>query len=71
MPRRAVLAQLDRIMRTNAGQFTDYDLVHLAMHFGVSGQAMSLRLVTLRRTAQASPSRLLGANDPLSQSPMP
>ena len=49
MPRRAVLAQLDRIMRTNAGQFTDYDLVHLAMHFGVSGQAMSLRLVTLRR----------------------
>ena len=49
MPRRAVLAQLDRIMRANAGQFTDYDLVHLAMHFGVSGQAMSLRLVTLRR----------------------
>ncbi len=49
MPRRAVLSQLDRIMRANAGQFTDYDLVHLAMQFGVSGQAMSLRLVTLRR----------------------
>ena len=49
MPRRAVLARLDRIMRANVGQFTDYDLVHLAMHFGVSGQAMSLRLVTLRR----------------------
>ncbi len=52
MPRRAVLAQLDRIMRTNAGQFTDYDLVHLAMHFGVSGQAMSLRLVTLRKLSR-------------------
>ena len=52
MPRRAVLAQLDRIMRANAGQFTDYDLVHLAMHFGVSGQAISLRLVTLRKLSR-------------------
>ena len=49
MPRRAVLSHLDRILRASAGQFTDYDLVHLAMQFGVSGQAMSLRLVTLRR----------------------
>ncbi len=49
MPRRAVLGQLERNLRANAGKFTDYDLVHLAMQFGVSGQAMSLRLVTLRK----------------------
>ncbi len=49
MPRRAVLEQLDRTMRASHGRFTDHDLVHLAMHFGVSGQAMSLRLVVLRK----------------------
>jgi Zn-dependent peptidase ImmA (M78 family)/DNA-binding XRE family transcriptional regulator len=49
MPRRAVLRQLDLVLRANAGRFTDFDLVHLAMHFGVSGQAMTLRLVSLRR----------------------
>jgi Zn-dependent peptidase ImmA (M78 family) len=49
MPRRAVLDQLERTLRASAGQFTDEDLVHLAMHFGVSGQAMSLRLVSLRK----------------------
>lgn len=54
MPRRAVLDQLDRTMRANRGRFTNHDLVHLAMHFGVSGQAMSLRLVTLRKMPRAA-----------------
>jgi Zn-dependent peptidase ImmA (M78 family) len=49
MPRRAVLDQVERTLRARGGQFTDDDLVHLAMHFGVSGQVMSLRLVSLRR----------------------
>jgi Zn-dependent peptidase ImmA (M78 family) len=49
MPRRAVLARVDRAMQARGGDFTDHDLVHLAMHFGVSGQAMSLRLVSLGR----------------------
>ena len=49
MPRRAVLSQLDRIANASNDGLTEYDLAHLAMHFGVSGQAMSLRLVTLRR----------------------
>ncbi len=49
MPRRAVLAQLERVLGTSNGQFTDFDLVHLAMQFGVSGQAMSSRLVSLRK----------------------
>ncbi len=49
MPRRAVLAQLERLLRASSGQFTDFDLAHLAMHFGVSGQALSARLVTLRK----------------------
>lgn len=49
MPRRAVLAQLERVLGAGNGQFTDFDLVHLAMQFGVSGQAMSSRLVSLRK----------------------
>lgn len=49
MPRRAVLAQLECVLGANSGQFTDFDLVHLAMQFGVSGQALSARLVTLRK----------------------
>ena len=49
MPRRAVLAQLERILGASSGQFTDFDLVHLAMRFGASGQAMSARLVSLRK----------------------
>lgn len=49
MPRRAVLAQLDLVLKANAGRFTDFDLVHLAMHFGVSGQAMTVRLIGLRK----------------------
>jgi Zn-dependent peptidase ImmA (M78 family) len=49
MPRRAVLAHLERVLGANSGRFTDFDLVHLAMHFGVSGPAMSLRLVGLRK----------------------
>ncbi len=53
MPRRAVLDQLERTLRARGGQFTDEDLAHLAMHFGVSGQAMSLRLVSLRKLARS------------------
>jgi hypothetical protein len=49
MPKRAVLDQLERGLRASGGQFTDHDLVHLAMHFGVSGSALSLRLVSLRK----------------------
>jgi len=49
MPRRAVLAHLERVLGASGGRFTDFDLVHLAMHFGVSGPAMSLRLVGLRK----------------------
>ncbi|MBI2939255.1 MAG: ImmA/IrrE family metallo-endopeptidase [Chloroflexi bacterium] len=49
MPRRAVLAQLETVLAANNGQFTDFDLVHLAMQFGVSGQTMSWRLVALRK----------------------
>jgi len=52
MPRRAVLGQLDLVLRANAGHFTDFDLVHLAMRFGVSGQAMTSRLVTLRKVSR-------------------
>jgi Zn-dependent peptidase ImmA (M78 family)/DNA-binding transcriptional regulator YiaG len=52
MPRRAVLGQLDLILKANAGHFTDFDLVRLAMHFGVGGQAMSNRLVTLRKLSR-------------------
>lgn len=52
MPRRAVLAQLDLVLRANAGRFTDFDLVHLALRFGVSGQAMTNRLVTLRKVSR-------------------
>jgi Zn-dependent peptidase ImmA (M78 family)/DNA-binding XRE family transcriptional regulator len=53
MPKRAVLDQLERALRASGGQFTDEDLVRLAMHFGVSGQAMSLRLVALRTLARS------------------
>lgn len=49
MPRRAILAQLESVLGANNGQFTDADLVHLAMQFGVSGQALSARLVRLRK----------------------
>jgi Zn-dependent peptidase ImmA (M78 family) len=54
MPKRAVLEQLERTMRARAGKFTDEDLVHLAMHFGVSGQAMSLRLVSLGKLPRSA-----------------
>jgi Zn-dependent peptidase ImmA (M78 family) len=54
MPRRGVLEQLDRTLRASHGHFTDHDLVHLATHFGVSGQAMSLRLVALRKMPRAA-----------------
>jgi Zn-dependent peptidase ImmA (M78 family)/DNA-binding XRE family transcriptional regulator len=49
MPRRAVLAHLERVLGASNGKFTDYDLVPLAMQFGVSGQALCSRLVTLRK----------------------
>jgi Zn-dependent peptidase ImmA (M78 family) len=52
MPRRAVLGQVDLVLRANAGHFTDFDLVHLAMQFGVSGQAMTNRLVALRKLSR-------------------
>jgi Zn-dependent peptidase ImmA (M78 family) len=52
MPRRAVLSHLDLMLRTNAGRFTDFDLVHMAMRFGVSGQAMTTRLVALRKVSR-------------------
>ena len=52
MPRRAVLGQLDLVLRANAGRFTDFDLVHLAMRFGVSGQALTNRLVALRKVSR-------------------
>ena len=58
MPRRAVLAQLERVLGANAGKFTCYDLVHLAMQFGVSGQALSLRLVSLRKLKREVPGDL-------------
>lgn len=48
MPRRAVLTQLEQVLGAG-GEFTAVDLVHLAMHFGVSGQAVSRRLVALRQ----------------------
>lgn len=54
MPRRAVLAQLEQVLGSNSGTFTDYDLVHLAMQFGVSGQAMSSRLVSLRKLQRSA-----------------
>jgi Zn-dependent peptidase ImmA (M78 family) len=54
MPRRAVLDQLERTLRASAGQFMYEDLVHLAMHFGVSGQAVSLRLVSLRKLPRSA-----------------
>jgi hypothetical protein len=52
MPRRAVLAQLEQVLGANGGHFTDFDLVHLAMQFGVGGKAMSTRLVTLRKLSR-------------------
>ena len=58
MPKRAVLEHLERTMRTNKGRFTDDDLVHLAMHFGVSGQAMSLRLVSLGKLSRTAHEQL-------------
>lgn len=54
MPRRSVLVQLEQILGAGNGTFTDVDLVHLAMRFEVSGQAMSSRLVTLRRMPLAA-----------------
>jgi Zn-dependent peptidase ImmA (M78 family)/DNA-binding XRE family transcriptional regulator len=47
MPRRMVLMQLEQVISTNSGRFTEHDLVHMAMQFGISGQAMSARLVRL------------------------
>jgi Zn-dependent peptidase ImmA (M78 family) len=52
MPRRAVLRELELVLRANAGRFTDFDLVHLAMAFGVSGQAMTNRLISLRKLSR-------------------
>ncbi len=52
MPRRAVFSQLNLMARGRAKEFKDSDWAHLAMHFGVSGQAMSLRLVTLRKLSR-------------------
>jgi Zn-dependent peptidase ImmA (M78 family) len=52
MPRRTVLRELELVLRANAGRFTDFDLVHLAMAFGVSGQAMSNRLIGLRQLSR-------------------
>lgn len=54
MPRRAVIEQLERTMRAGGGRFADQDLVHLAMYFGVSGQAMSWRLVSLRKLPRST-----------------
>lgn len=47
MPRRAVLDQLERTLHASSGRVTEEDLVHLAWYFGVSGQAMAERLVSL------------------------
>lgn len=52
MPRSAVVEMFERLMRERTGSFTDDDLVHMAMYFGVSGQAMSRRLVSLRRLSR-------------------
>jgi Zn-dependent peptidase ImmA (M78 family)/DNA-binding XRE family transcriptional regulator len=48
MPRRAVFAEVEKVLDRRSGRFSNFDLVHLAITFGVSGQAMSARLVTLR-----------------------
>jgi Zn-dependent peptidase ImmA (M78 family)/transcriptional regulator with XRE-family HTH domain len=64
MPKRGVLDQLDRVMRASRGRFTDYDLVHMAMHFGVSGPAMSLRLVALRKLSRTAHEALWKMTDP-------
>lgn len=37
MPHRSVLIQLEEVLGAGFGAFIDADLVHLAMHFGVSG----------------------------------
>lgn len=52
MPTRAVLKALEQALRANGGRFTDFDLVHMAMQFGVSGQALSNRLVSLRKISR-------------------
>jgi Zn-dependent peptidase ImmA (M78 family) len=52
MPRRAVLGQLDLVLKSDDGRFTDFDLVHLAGQFGVSVQVTADRLVTLRKLAR-------------------
>lgn len=52
MPNRAVLKALEQTLRANGGRFTDFDLVHMAMQFGVSGQALSNRLVSLRKISR-------------------
>lgn len=54
MPRRAVLARLDQVLSRKDGHFTNYDLVHLAMRFGVSGQALASRLASLRRLPRSA-----------------
>lgn len=58
MPRRTVLQRFDQAMRASGGLFTDHDLVHLAMSFGVSGQALSLRLVWLRKLSRTAHEKL-------------
>src|SRR5205807_504692 len=45
--------QLDQVLRASGGEFTDHDLVRMAMYFGVSGPALSLRLVALRQMPRA------------------
>lgn len=52
MPRRGVLGQLALVLKTERGRFTDFDLVHLALHFGAGVQAMTHRLVALRKLAR-------------------
>jgi Zn-dependent peptidase ImmA (M78 family) len=49
MPRRAVLRQLELVLKANARRFTDFDMVHLALHFGVSDDVASHRLAMLRK----------------------
>jgi Zn-dependent peptidase ImmA (M78 family) len=52
LPRRAVLGRLALVLKAEAGRVTDFDLLHLALHFGVSVQAMAHRLVALRKVSR-------------------
>ncbi len=52
MPRKAVNELYERLVRERDGHFIE-DLVHLAMYFGVSGEAMAYRLISLRKLGRS------------------